>query len=156
MVTRVGSLPSPSLRSRLVRTAALAIAIACAWGLPLSAQQGTPLRKIGELELAIRGLTATVEPRLTVPKNIASGVRIDVRAGAATATAADAVRLLGGEFRLKGELSGPGLTQTRSLPEGPVDVDPFLLRLPGLTRAGRYTLANRRLVRGEGEKALSS
>jgi hypothetical protein len=61
MVTRVGSLFGP-LRSRVTRTAALALAVACAGGLPLSAQQGTSLRKIGELELAIRGLTATVEP----------------------------------------------------------------------------------------------
>jgi hypothetical protein len=147
MVTRAGSFFRPSLRSRAVRSAILAAAVACAWDLPLSAQQGTPLRKIGELELAIRGLTAAVEPRLTVPKHVPSGVRVDVRAGAATLAAADAARMLGGAFRLEGELAGPGLAATLALPGDTPDADPFLLRLPGLTRAGQYTLSNLRLVR---------
>ena len=84
----------------------MALAVACGWGLSLSAQQA-PLRKIGELELAIRGLTATVEPRLTVPKNIPSGVRVDLRAGAAAVAGADATRLLGGPFRAERRAVGP-------------------------------------------------
>lgn len=86
MLTRVASLLRSSLRSRVVRTAVVALAVACGWGLSLSAQQA-PLRKIGELELAIRGLTATTESRLTVPKNVPSGVRVAVNAGAAAVAA---------------------------------------------------------------------
>jgi hypothetical protein len=150
MAICVGSLFRSWFRSRVVGAIAIAVAVAvtCGWGLTLSAQQGPPLRKIGELELAIRGLTASVEARLTVPKNVASGVRVEVYAGATVLTLADAVRMLGGGVRLEGELSGPGLTQTLSLPGDAVaDPDSFLLRLPALTRAGHYALSNLRLVR---------
>jgi hypothetical protein len=151
MATPVSSLHRFRLwfRLRPVRAALLALLVVCGWGLTLSGQQGAPFRKIGELELAIRGLSATTESRLNVPKNVPCGVRIVVNAGAAAVTAADAVRLLGGAFRIEAELSGPGLTQTLSLPAGEPDSDPYLLRLPGLSRAGRYTLANLRLVRDE-------
>ena len=149
MVTRLGSLLRTSFATRLIHFSVLTLLVACGWGLNLSAQHSVPLRKIGELELAIRGLSATTESRLTVPKNVASGIRVAVRAGANEVSAADATRLLGGPFTLKGELSGPGLAQTLSLPAGAADVDPFLLRLPGLTKAGHYALANLRIVREE-------
>jgi hypothetical protein len=149
MVTRLSSLLRTSSSARLIHSSVLALVVACGWGLSLSAQQSVPLRKIGELELAIRGLSATTESRLTVPKNVASGIRVAVRAGGLDVSTADATRLLGGPFTLKGELSGPGLAQTLALPSGAADADPFLLRLPGLTKAGHYALANLRVVRQE-------
>ena len=41
-----------------------------------------PLRKIGELELSVLGLSAAPSPlNATVPKNTASGIRVVVTAG---------------------------------------------------------------------------
>ena len=118
---------------------------------PSSAQ--TPLRKIGELELAVRGLSATVEPENpVVPKNVASAVRVVVRAGDRELTTAEAAEFLGPAFEVQGELSGPGLTATLSLPQrepgDPLPADPFLLHFPPLPTAGDYSLANLRVVAG--------
>jgi len=47
------------------------------------ARAQAPLRKIGELELSVLGLTATPSPlNATVPKNTASGIRVVVNGGA--------------------------------------------------------------------------
>ncbi len=108
-----------------------------------------PLRKIGELDLAIRGLSATTDATQTLPKNVASGVRVTIHAGAQDLTAADAVRFLGGDFAIAGELSGPGLPSAQTIYSAfssTAGADPLLLRLPALATAGNYTLANLRII----------
>jgi hypothetical protein len=115
---------------------------------PASAQ--APLTKLGEIELAIHGLQVAVEPeRPVVPKNISSGVRIVVRAGGRVLDIEEARRLLGDDFAVQGDVSGPGLSGTRSLPDaalGDTAGDRFLLRLPPFDRAGEHQLANLRIV----------
>ena len=66
------------MRRVLHLAAAATLLSASAWA------QG-PSRKIGELELQLLGIQATVDPaNPTVPKNVASGVRIVVTAGGRT------------------------------------------------------------------------
>ncbi len=116
-----------------------------------------PLRKMGELDIPLLGISATVDPlNPVVPKNTASAVRIVVRAGGQELTALDVARFVGGPFSVQGELSGPGLGGAVTL-AGPV-VDPqstaslpadaLLLPLPGLTIAGDYALSSIRIVAG--------
>src|SRR5689334_13995235 len=82
------------------------------------AQQPTSIRKIGELDLPLTGLSATVVPvNPVVPKNVAAGVRIVVNAGSGPLLAEEVARSLGGQFQIQGELSGPGLPQTITLPQ---------------------------------------
>jgi hypothetical protein len=139
------------LKASISSFAAALVAAATLAGLapsPLEAQ--APLRKIGEMELSLLGVSATVEPlEPVVPKNIASAVRIVVRAGTTELSTGDLARFLGPDFAVKGELSGPGLTSTVTLPdleEGePLPADPLLLPLPALTVAGDYELANLRI-----------
>src|SRR6185503_18239540 len=77
----------------------------------------TPLRKIGEMELSLLGVSATVDPlNPVVPKNIASGVRIVVSAGGQQLTLGDVARFLGAGFEVQAELSGPGFAGVVSLP----------------------------------------
>ena len=110
-----------------------------------------PLHPIGQVDLYLRGLSATVDPlEPVVPKNTASGVRIVVRAGTAELSAAELEELFGGPFRVEGELAGPGLRSALSLPTGseaPSD-DPLVLQLPPLSVAGEYPLTNLRLTVG--------
>lgn len=111
----------------------------------------TSQRKIGELELAVGGLTAGVSPaEPVIPKNISSGIRINVTAGGNEMSAEEVSQFLGGEFAVQGTLSGPGLSQTVDVPqtgaEAPVTSDPLLLLLPSLPKAGDYTLSNLRFV----------
>ena len=74
---------------------------------PASVSAQAPLRKIGELELAIRGLSATVEPETpVVPRNVASAVRVVVRAGALELTAAEALVALEADLLQGVELRG--------------------------------------------------
>jgi hypothetical protein len=115
-------------------------------------------RKIGEMELKLLGLSATVDPpHPVVPKNIPSAVRIVVKAGSAELPLADALRFLGPGLRVRGDASGPGLRETLSLPlltaGDPPPADPFLLSLPGLSVSGNYTLANLR-IESEGRPVL--
>jgi len=115
--------------------------------------QSTPYRKIGEMELRLFGVTATLDPvHPVVPKNIPSAVRILVRAAGAELPLADAIRFLGPDLRVHGDLSGPGLPETVSLPVdspgAPPQADPLLLPLPALTVSGNYTLANLRIESG--------
>jgi hypothetical protein len=128
-----------------------------ALGLPAVAQP-TAFRKIGEMELRLLGVSATVDPlHPVVPKNIPSAVRIVVRAGQGELSPLDAVRFLGPNLEVRGDLSGPGLSETLSLPflnpGDPPRADPFLLPLPGLTVSGNYTLANLR-VESDGRPVL--
>ena len=107
-------------------------------------------RKLGELELVLSGLSATVDPvKVTVPKNTASGVRISIRGGAGEVTIAEAERLLGGPFTIEGDLAGPGLIAPVRLPQAdaPNTGDPLLVHIPPLPQSGNYTLANLRITR---------
>src|SRR5580765_3510930 len=115
---------------------------------PASPQSSTPnpppLRKIGEMELGLTGLSATLDPpNPTVPKNIASGVRVRVRAGGADLLPADVARFVGAGFQAMAELSGPGLPGTVTLPAvevgAPATDDPLFIPLPPLAVAGDYT-----------------
>jgi len=112
----------------------------------------TSLRKIGELELGVQGISATVQPvNPTIPKNTAAGVRIVVNTPSGALSSADVAKFLGGNFEVHGELSGPGLAGTVTLPVAnpngatPI-VDPLLLPIPPLSEAGDYTLSNLRIV----------
>ena len=110
-------------------------------------------RSLGEIEVALLGLTAGVDPaEPVVPKETASGVRILVTAGGQALSSTEVARLLGGPFEVEAELSGPGLPSTLSLPVAGSDAipspDPLVLTVPGLPTAGEYDLANVRLVRG--------
>lgn len=116
-----------------------------------------PLRKIGELRLALVGLTATVDPgRPSVPKNIASGVRIRVQGGGQVLAPATVAQLLGA-FRVEGDLAGPALSSPVPLR---VDVttanapNELILPLPALAIAGAHTLSNLRLVGATGQTLL--
>ncbi len=135
------------LRS-LVKTAVVTVLFA---GSLLHAQ--TTLRKIGELKLPVQSISATVSPaNPTIPKNTAAGVRIVVSTPSGTLSSADVQQFLGSAFEVHGELSGPGLTGTITLPfvdpnggATPI-VDPLLLPIPALTEAGDYTLSNLRIT----------
>lgn len=109
----------------------------------------TPPRKIGELELTLGGISATVTPsNPTIPKNIASGVQIVVTSGGATLTPAQVSQFLGGPFQIAGVLSGPGLAQPVNVPQagsGP-GTNSLILLLPVLTEGGNYTLSNLQFV----------
>ncbi|MGE0454288.1 MAG: carboxypeptidase regulatory-like domain-containing protein [Vicinamibacteria bacterium] len=131
------------------RIVALGLASALLVGAPPLAQ-AQAFRKIGELELRLLGVQASVDPSsLSVPKNVASAVRVVVRAGDAELPASEVARFLGAGFRVEGELSGPGLHQTLSLPDPladePAASDPLLLPLPALAVAGDYSLSNLRI-----------
>ncbi|WP_291983730.1 carboxypeptidase regulatory-like domain-containing protein [Luteitalea sp.] len=122
------------------------------------AAQAQALRKLGDMQLRLVGLTAAVDPlNPTVPRNIASGVRIRVQGGGQTLTPADAVRLLG-PFELAGELSGPGLGATVTLREAvtaSTTAPDLILPLPALAVGGDYLLSNLRLVAlGDGRPVL--
>jgi hypothetical protein len=113
-------------------------------------------RKLGELELVLSGISATVDPiKVTVPKNTASGVRISIRGGAGDVTIAEAERFLGGPFAIEGDLAGPGLLAPVRLPQAdaPNNGDPLLLHIPPLPQSGNYTLSNLRITRN-GSTAL--
>ncbi|HEX6096863.1 MAG TPA: carboxypeptidase regulatory-like domain-containing protein [Thermoanaerobaculia bacterium] len=119
---------------------------------PLAAQ----LRKIGELDLFLRGVSATADQaEVTVPKNTMSGVRVTVRSGSSVLAPDDVRRFVGGNFRIEGELSGPGLRETITLPQAdaPVSPDPLLLTIPSLTASGDYSLSNLRIT-ANGKTAL--
>jgi large repetitive protein len=138
------------LRPRLLWLNAIAILL---FSSALNAQTPVPLRKIGELELQVQGISATVQPaNPTIPKNTAAGVQIVVSTPTGILSSKDVASFLGGPVQVQGQLSGPGLTGTISLPfvdpnGGTVPVlDPLILPIPPLTDAGDYTLSNVRLV----------
>ncbi|HET8775704.1 MAG TPA: carboxypeptidase regulatory-like domain-containing protein [Thermoanaerobaculia bacterium] len=128
------------------------IFLALLFATPLAAQY----RKIGELDLFLRGVSATADQtEVTVPKNTMSGVRVTVRSGSSVLAPAEITRFVGGSFRIEGELSGPGLRETITLPDpdAPASPDPLLLTIPSLTAAGDYTLSNLRIT-ANGRTAL--
>ena len=99
-----------------LRTVAVALFIFLQF-LPNLLHAQTSLRKIGELELQVQGISATVQPaNPTIPKNTAAGVRIVVNTPSGTLTSDDVAKFLGGSFEVHSELSGPGLTGTITLP----------------------------------------
>jgi hypothetical protein len=117
------------------------------------ARAQAPLRKIGELELSVLGLTATPSPlNATVPKNTPSGIRVVVTGGAGPVSTADLTRFLGVDVQVQAELSGAGLSGIVTLgshvPGEALTADPLLLRLPAITTAGDYVISNVRLVAG--------
>ena len=110
-------------------------------------------RKIGEMELRLSGLSATVEnAEPVVPKHTPGGIRILVRAAGVDLSLADVVRFLGPNIVAEGDLSGPGFSQPLSLPlvepNGEPSVDPLVLRTPPIPIAGGYRLSNLRLTVG--------
>jgi protocatechuate 3,4-dioxygenase beta subunit len=134
------------------RSKSVLLVLALLFTSPLAAQ----LRKIGELDLFLRGVSATADQdEVTVPKNTMSGVRVTVRSGGSVLAPADVQRFVGGPFRIEGELSGPGLRETITLPQAdvPVSADPLLLTIPSLTSSGDYTLSNLRIT-ANGQTAL--
>ena len=138
---------APGARWALPFEAAAAALFLLLSSLP-GAEAQAPFRKIGELELSLLGIGASIQPESPViPKNIPSGVRIVVRSGGVELPASAVEQLLNGPFQVHGELSGPGLPQTITLPvaETPV-TDPLLLPFPGLSVAGDYRLTNTRIV----------
>ena len=144
----VARIPRPS-RAIEAFVAILALALT---GTPLVAAASAP-RSLGEIQVAVYGLTAKVDPaHPIVPKQTASGIRVVVEAGGRTLTSAEVARLLGGPFELQAELSGPGLSGSLSLPlrgsQAIPSPDPLVLTFPGLPVAGDYDIANIRFVRG--------
>jgi len=113
----------------------------------------TTLRKIGELRLPVQSISATIQPaNPTIPKNTAAGVRVVVSTASGPLNSTDVAQFLGGAFEVHGELSGPGLAGTITLPfvdpnggATPI-VDPLLLPIPALSEAGDYTLTNLRIT----------
>ena len=141
---------------RVLRTIASRAAVLAAMVL-LTAHDAwaqAPFRKIGEMELAVRGISATLEPAApVVPRNIPSGVRVVVRAGGDELSVDEVKSFLGlgpnESFQVAAELSGPGLGQTITLPAaGAVVTDPLLLPYPGLAVAGDYHISGARITVG--------
>ena len=112
------------------------------------ARAQAPLRKIGEMELSLLGLSASPDPvNPAVPKNTPTALRVAVRAGGGDLALADVVRFLGPDFEIRGELAGPGLSSTVALTQ-PTPGSSLLLPLPALTTAGTYTISNLRIRAG--------
>ena len=137
--------------TRLMRSAgATGLALGwLVWAPPAEAQ----FRKIGEMELRLSGLSATVEnAEPVVPKNTPGGIRILVRTGGVDLSIADLSRFLGHDFSVQGELSGPGLSQPLALPAlqpgEELPADPLILLTPPISIAGNYRLSNLRIVAG--------
>ncbi|MBY0495129.1 MAG: carboxypeptidase regulatory-like domain-containing protein [Cyanobacteria bacterium] len=132
------------MRTRLLPSLAVLLLV-CA----TVSTQAQQLRKIGEMELALVGLSATVDgARPAIPKNVASGVKILIRGGGGTLTPADAASLLGA-FDVAGELSGPSFGETVTVRQRilPATAGPdVILPLPVMAVAGEHTLSNLRIV----------
>ena len=110
------------------------------------------VRSLGELEVALYGVAAGVEPASPiVPKQTAAGVRVVVKAAGRTLSSSEVAKLLGGPFEVRAELTGPGLPGVVTLPrtggEAIPSPDPLVLTFPGLPKAGEYDISNIRLVR---------
>lgn len=132
---------------RWMTMAGLAVAAAL-----LGTSAGAQPRTLTEMDLWLRGVSAHVADLAPVaPKAIASSMRIVVKAGAQDLTADEVRTFLGGDFQVQGELSGPGLAGTLSLPDasaGTPAVNLLALPLPALPTAGDYDLTNLRVVVG--------
>jgi hypothetical protein len=107
--------------------------------------QTTPV-KIGQLDLTVGGLSATVTPaQPVIPKNISSGVQFVVTLNGQSLTPTAVAQYLGGSFQIQGEYSGPGLSQTVEVPQSP-GVNSLVLDLPAVNEPGNYTLSNLRFM----------
>ena len=140
---------------RGILAALLLLATVMVVAVPVAATR-PPQRKIAEMELQLLGLTAAVEPaRPAIPKDVAGGVRVVVRAGEETLSVPAAVDIFGAGFVVRGDLSGPGLSTTVAVPEpgAALPADPFVLPLPALGQAGDYTLSNLR-IESQGVRVL--
>ena len=114
---------------------------------PARIQAQTTQAKIGQLDLQIGGLQATVTPaQPTIPKNIASGVQIAVTLNGQALDGNAVAQYLGGSFQIEGEYSGPGLSQTVDVPQSPPTANSLIVTLPAVTQSGNYTLSNLRFV----------
>ncbi len=135
------------MRSRAILPLALVLILGA-----LAAPEAQSLRKIGEMELALVGLSATVDgARPAIPKNVASGLRILIRAGGTPVTPGAVARLLGA-FRVEGELSGPSFGETVTVwqsVDGSSTATDLVLPLPVMALSGEHTLANLRIVGGD-------
>lgn len=122
----------------------LLAAVLLAAALPAWTQ--TPAVKIGQLDLTVGGLSAAVIPaQPVIPKNVSSGVQINVTLNGQILTPAAVAQYLGGSFQIQGEYSGPGLSQTVDVPQSPA-VNSLVLDLPAVNEAGNYTLSNLRFM----------
>src|SRR5258708_32564413 len=102
---------------------------------------------MGSLELNNGGISETGTPaQEVIPKNIASGVQVDVTLNGQPMSGAAIALYLGGPFQIVGEYSGPGLTQTVDVPQTPPTANSLIVNLPAVTTAGNYTLSNLRFV----------
>lgn len=139
------------MRPRALPSLALLFVI-CTAVAPQAQQARAELRKIGEMELALVGLSATVDgARPAIPKNVASGVRIIVTAGG-TPLSPGAVARLMGPFSVEAELSGPSLGETitvRHAVEPSSTAADLVLLLPALAISGEHALSNLRIVSGD-------
>jgi hypothetical protein len=103
--------------------------------------------KIGQLDLTVGGLSATVTPaQPVIPKNVSSGVQIVVMLNGQTLTPSAVAQYLGGPFQIQGEYSGPGLSQTVDVPQSAPQINSLVLDLPAVSEAGNYTLSNLRFI----------
>ena len=135
------------------RSLPLVLLVVCA-AASLQAQQP---RKIGEMELALVGLSASVDgARPAIPKNVASGVKILISGGGSTLAPGAAARLLG-TFTVKGELSGPSLGETVTVHQKVEAISTaadLILPLPPMAISGEHTLSNLRIVNDAGGPIL--
>ncbi len=141
------------------RSACLLALAALLLAAPLAPAQA-PARTLTALELSLAGVDVTLaDPAPVVPKGLRSAVLVEVRSGARLLSTAEVKRFLGGaQFRVEGDLRGPGLAGTLSLPEPPEPgaqalLDSLVLPLPPLPVAGNYELSNLRIV-ADGRAAL--
>jgi hypothetical protein len=113
----------------------------------LSAFTQTTPAKIGQLDLTVGGLSASVTPpQPVIPKNVSSGVQLVVTLNGQALSPSAVAQYLGGSFQIQGEYSGPGLSQTVDVPQSPAAVNSLVLDLPAVNEAGNYTLSNLRFI----------
>jgi large repetitive protein len=102
---------------------------------------------IAQLDLRVGGLAASVTPaQPVIPVNVSSGVQVNVTLNGQAVTATQVAQYLGGSFQIEGEFSGPGLSQSVTVPQSPPAVNSLVLDLPSVNEAGNYTLSNLRFV----------
>lgn len=103
--------------------------------------------KIGQLDLTVGGLSATVTPaQPVIPKNVSSGVQIVATLNGQQLSGTQLAQYLGGNFVVAGEYSGPGLSQTVDVPQSTPSVNSLVLDLPAVNESGNYTLSNLRFL----------